>query len=120
MKQLRKLWDNLKTRRKNELLRERLVSEEERLLGDVKRSSNYDLIPRDEVSDSLDSNPMSVDYSGLEESGYMNGNSSNNWTLPIETVIVEDGDTAYKEPSREDDELELEKPFPLNHPIAGT
>lgn len=119
MKQLRKLWDNLKTRRKNELLRERLVSEEESLLGDVKRGSNYDLIPRDEVSDSLDSNPMSVDYSGLEESGYMNGNASSNWSLPIETVIVEDGDT-YKEPPRENDEVELQKPFPSNNPIPGT
>ncbi|XP_065222978.1 uncharacterized protein LOC135847400 [Planococcus citri] len=87
VKQLRKLWDNLKTRRKNELLRERLVDDDS-TSAELKHklsNSNYD-----DISDSLDSNAMSVDFpSALDENSYLTNNSPNSWALPIETVIIE-------------------------------
>lgn len=115
MKQLRKLWDNLKTRRKNELLRERLVVDDESGLCDLKFNA-YEMNPiKDEISDSLDSNTMSIEYpSTTDENSYINGGSSHNWTLPIETVIVEDEDT-YRELPAEDEEQETERGFLPNN-----
>lgn len=102
VKQLRKLWDNLKTRRKNELLRERLVDDDS--TADVKHkisNSNFD-----DISDSLDSNAMSVDFpSALDENSYLPNSSPHNWTLPIETVIIENEDnTTYKNLSPDGEE----------------
>lgn len=115
MKQLRKLWDNLKTRRKNELLRERLV-DEENAMSDSK-CNLYDLRGiKDEVNDSLDSIGMNIDYHTPANDGpYINGGTPHhNWTLPIETVIVEDDD-AYREIPHEDDENESQREsFPSN------
>lgn len=94
VKQLRKLWDNLKTRRKNELLRERLVDDDTGVIDCKPKlcNSNYD-----DVSDSLDSNAMSVDFpSALEDNSYGPNHSPQSWTLPIETVIIENEET-YKD-----------------------
>ncbi len=92
------------------MLREQLVKEVGAAAGEYKRRP-YNRTIKDEVSDSLDSNTMSIDYPySLDDSAsaYMNGdNNSNNWSLPIETVIVED-DNNYKETTYDDEDVELE------------
>lgn len=120
VKQLRKLWDNLKTRRKNELLRERLVDEENAM--SESKCNMYDHRIKDEVNDSLDSIGMNIDYHTATNDGpYINGGTPhNNWTLPIETVIVED-DESYRDMAPDDDENDSQREtFPssrLNHGI---
>lgn len=109
VKQLRKLWDNLKTRRKNELLRERLMDEEHAMMDSKNSIHLYDSSVKDEVNDSLDSINASMNYHSSNDVPYINGGSQHNWApLPIETVIVEDEET-YKDVRTEDDEQIADK-----------
>ena len=79
--------------------------DEETAMTDSKNSVNiYDNCIKDDVSDSMDSmNASMVYHHPTNEVPYINGGSQQNWSLPIETVIVED-DEALKDVRTDDDE----------------
>jgi len=85
--------------------------DEESSMIDSKNNVNiYDNCIKDEVNDSMDSvnAVMNYHHSTNEIVPYINGGSQHNWSLPIETVIVED-DEALKDVRTDDDEQIADK-----------